>query len=46
MSGNTRWLTKAVAKLVSDLVIFAIFSAEILLHFHNSVRLAPLKYLM
>ena len=31
---------------MSDLVIFSIFSSDIPLDFHESVRLVPLKYLM
>ena len=46
MSDNSWWLTKVGAKLVSDLVIFSIFSSDIPLHFHKSIWLVPLKYLI
>ena len=35
MHGNKWWSTKVGAKLVSDLVIFSIFSSEIPLDFHE-----------
>ena len=37
--------TKFGAKLLSDLVIFSIFSSDIPLDFHKSIRVVPLKYL-
>ena len=46
MSGNTWWPTNVGAKLLSNLVIFSIFSSAILLDFHESIRVVPLKYLM
>ena len=46
MSGNGWWLTKNEAKLLSDLVIFSIFSFDIPLDFHQSIQVVPLKYLM
>ena len=45
-SGNRWGSTKVGAKLLPNLVIFSIFSCEIPLDFHNSIRLVPLKYLM
>ena len=45
-SGNRWGSTKVGAKLLPNLVIFSIFSSEIPLDFHNSIRLVPLKYLM
>ena len=35
MSGNTWWSTNVGAKLLSDLVIFSIFSFDITLDFHD-----------
>ena len=46
MSGNTQWSTKVGAKLLSDLVIFLIFSSEIPVDFHESIRVVALKYLI
>ena len=46
MSGNTWGSTKVGAKLLSDLVIFSIFSYDIPLDFHDSIRVVSLKYLM
>ena len=46
MSDNTLWSTKVGAKLLSNLVIFLIFSYNIPLDFHESIRVAPLKYLL
>ena len=47
MSGNKWWSIKAGAKLLPDLVIFSIFFLfEILLDFHELIRVVPLKYLM
>ena len=43
MSGNTRWSTEVGAKLLSDLVIFSIFSSEIPLDFHESIRVVSQK---
>ena len=45
MSGNTWWSTKVGAKLLSDLVIFSIFSSNIPLDFHGLIWVVPLKYL-
>ena len=44
MLGNTHWSTKVGEKLFSDLVIFLIFSSEIPLDFHESIRVVALKY--
>ena len=45
MSGN-KWLsTKVEEKLLSDVVIFSIFSSEIRLDFYQSISVVPLKYL-
>ena len=44
MSGNTWWSTKVGAKLLSDLVIFSIFSFDITLDFHESIRVVSLNY--
>ena len=44
MSGNTWW--KVGAKLLSDLVIFSVFPSKVLLDFHKSIQVVPLKYLM
>ena len=38
MPDNTWWSIKVGAKLLSDLGIFLIFSSDILLIFHESVR--------
>ena len=46
MSGNKWWSTKVGAKLLSDLVIFSIYPYGILLDFHKSIWVVPLKYLM
>ena len=46
MSGNKRWSTRVGGKLLSDLVIFSILSSNILLDFHDSIRVVPVKYLM
>ena len=35
--------TKVGAKLLYDLVIFSIFSADMPLDFHESIRVVPLK---
>ena len=35
MSGNTWWSAEAGAKLVSDLVMFSIFSSDIPSDFHQ-----------
>ena len=40
------WSTKVESKLLPDLVIFLIFSSEIPLDFHGSIRVVPLKYLL
>ena len=45
MSGNAWWSTKVSEKLLSDLVIFSIFSSENPLDFHESIQVNPLKYL-
>ena len=46
MSGNKWWPIKVGAKLLSDLVIFSLFSSDIPWDFHDSVGVVPLKYLM
>ena len=46
MSGNKWWSTKVGAKFPSDLVIFSIFSSEILLHVPQPTRVVPLTYSM
>ena len=46
MSGNEWWSTKFRAKLLSDLVIFSIFSPDIPLVFYDSIGVVALKYLM
>ena len=46
MSGNTWWSTTVGTKLLSDLIIFSIFSFYIPLDFHKSIRVVPLKNLM
>ena len=46
MSGNTRCSAKIGANLLFDLVIFSILSSDILLDFHDSIRVVPMKYLM
>ena len=46
MSGNKWWSTKVGAKLLSDLLIFAISSSDIPLDSHESIQVVPLKYLM
>ena len=46
MPCNTWWSTKIGAKLLSDLVIFAICFSKIPLDFHESSRVVPLKYSM
>ena len=46
MSGNTWWSTEVDAKLLSDLVIFLIFSSDNPLDFHESTKAVLLKYLM
>ena len=38
--------TKVSAKLLFHLVIYPIFSSNITLDFHYSIRVVPLKYLM
>ena len=44
---DNKWCsTKVGAKLLSDLVIFSIFSFGISLDFHKSTRVVPLKHLM
>ena len=43
---NRWWLTKVVGKLLYNLVIFSIFSSEILLDSHELIRVMSLKYLM
>ena len=45
MSGNAWWSTKVSEKLLSDLVIFSIFSSENPLDFHESIQVNSLKYL-
>ena len=44
MSGNKWWSTKVGVKLLSDLIIFSILSSGILLDFHNSIQVVPVKY--
>ena len=44
MTGNTWWLTKVGAKLLSDLVILSIFSSDIPFDFHKLIQVVPLKY--
>ena len=39
-------IDKSWCKLLFDLVIFSIFSSDIPLDFHDSIRVVPLKYLM
>ena len=46
MSGNERRSTKVGVKLLSDLVMFSIFSSNSLLDFHESIQVGPLKSLM
>ena len=46
MSGKKWWSTKVGAKLLSDLVIFSMFSSDIPLDSHDSIWVMPLKYLM
>ena len=46
VSGSKWWSLKVAAKLLSDLVIFSIFSSDILLDFQESIWVVPLKYLM
>ena len=46
MSGNEWWSAKVGGKLLSDLVVFSIFSSDIQLDFHDSIRVVPVKYLM
>ena len=46
MSGSTWWSIKFGAKLLSDLVIFSIFSLDISLDFQELIQVVPLKYLM
>ena len=46
MSGNKWWSTKIGAKLLSDLVILSVLSSYILLDFHKSIRVVPLRYLI
>ena len=49
MSGSKWWSTKVGTKLLSDLVIFLIFStfsSEIPLDFDELIRVVPLKYLL
>ena len=46
MSGKKQWSTKVGAKLLSDLVIFSIYSSEIPLDFYKAIRVVPSKYLM
>ena len=46
MFGNTWWSTKVGAKLLSDLVIFSIFSSDIPLDFHELIWVVQLKHLM
>ena len=46
MSGNKSCSTKVGAKFLSALVIFSIFSSDIPLDFHESIRVVPLKHLM
>ena len=41
MSGNTWWSTKLGAKLLSEFVIFWMFSSDV-----PSIRVVPLKYLI
>ena len=43
MSGNKGWYTKFDAKMLSDLVIFSIFSSSIPSNFHYSIQVVPLK---
>ena len=48
MPDNKSLSTKVDANLLSDLVcfFFSLFSSSILLHFHESILLVPLTYLM
>ena len=44
MSDNKWWSAKVDATLLSDLLIFSIFSFDIPSDFHDSVLVMPLKY--
>ena len=46
MSCNTWLSTKFAAKLLSDLVLFSIFSSDVPLDLNESIWVVPLKYLM
>ena len=46
MSGNKWWSTKVGSKLLSDSVIFYIFSSNITVDLHESIRLVQLKYFL
>ena len=45
MPDNTWWSTKVCVKVLSDLVVFSIFSYDIPLDFHELIPVVPLKYL-
>ena len=45
MSDNTWGSRKVDAKLLSDLVVFSIYSPDISLDFHEIIRVVPRKYL-
>ena len=46
MPDNTCWSTKVCVKLLSDLVVFSVFSYDIPLDFHQLIPVVPLKYLI
>ena len=46
MPGNKWWSTKISVKLLSDLVTFSSYSAEIPLDFHERIRVVSLKHSM
>ena len=46
MSGNKWWSAKVGATFLSDLVACSIFSSNVSLDFHESIRLKPLKCLI
>ena len=45
-SNNKWWSRKVSTKLLSDLVMFSIFSSDISLDFHESIIIVPRKNLM
>ena len=46
MSVNTWWSAKAGAKLLSDLVMFSVFTSDIPLDFYESIWIVLLKNLV